>query len=97
MLALPHGAAETAGIAFLAAHLHDRMARQIGREMLRHRDRAHAGAAAAVRDRERLVQVQMTDIGADRGRAGEPHLRVHVGAVHVDLSAVLVDDRRRSP
>ena len=34
----------------------------------------------------------MTDIRADVARAGEADLGVHVSAVHVDLSAVLVDD-----
>ena len=33
----------------------------------------------------------MADIGADRSGRGQPDLRVHVGAVHVDLAAVLVD------
>ena len=35
----------------------------------------------------------MADVGADRRRAREPDLRVQVRAVHVDLAAVLVDDR----
>ena len=44
----------------------------------------------AMRNAERLVQVQVAHIRADPGRAGQPHLRVHVGAVHVDLPAGLV-------
>ena len=60
-------------------------------------DRAHARAAAAVRDAEGLVQVEVADVGADsRPGRQRPDLRVHVGAVHVDLAAVLVDDRGRS-
>ena len=69
--------------------------------MRRHADRPHARAAAAVRNAERLVQVDVADVGADRRRAREPDLRVHVGAVHVHLAAVLVHDRadvlNRSP
>ena len=61
--------------------------------MLRDADRAHARAAAAVRDAERLVQVEVADVGADVARPAEPDHRVHVRAVHVDLPAVLVDDR----
>jgi hypothetical protein len=61
-------------------------------QMRGHADRTHAGAAAAVRDAEGLVQVQVADVGADVARAGEPDLRVHVGAVHVHLAAVLVHD-----
>ena len=93
MLALPYGAAETAP---------DRLRRRPGRctgmagqerrEVRGHADRAHARAAAAVRDAERLVQVEVADVGADVARAGEADLRVHVRAVHVDLAAVLVDD-----
>src|SRR6185312_4305587 len=55
-------------------------------------DRSHAGAAAAVRDAEGLVQVDVADVGADVAGAAEADLRVQVGAVHVDLAAVLVDD-----
>ena len=92
MLALPHGAADTARIA-VRRH---RSARRHGRAGTapdaRRRRSAPSRAAAAVRNRERLVQVQMADVGADRRRTGEPDLGVHVGAVHVHLAAVLVDD-----
>mmetsp|Transcript_27393 Transcript_27393/g.68598 ORF Transcript_27393/g.68598 Transcript_27393/m.68598 type:complete len:316 (+) Transcript_27393:598-1545(+) len=54
-------------------------------------DGAHAGSTAAVRDAERLVQVEVAHVGADEAGGGEAHLRVHVGAVHVHLAAVLVD------
>jgi hypothetical protein len=40
------------------------MARQEGREVRLDADRAHAGAAAAVRDAEGLVQVEVADVGA---------------------------------
>ncbi len=58
-------------------------------------DGAHARAAAAVRDAEGLVQVEVADVGADVAGAGQADLGVHVGAVHVDLPAVLVHDLRR--
>ena len=92
MLELPHGAAEIAGIAFRTADLHHRVAGQVRHEMFRHANRPHARTAAAMRNRERLVQVQVADVRADRRRARQPHLRVHVRAVHVDLAAELVDD-----
>ena len=100
MLALPHGAALTAPIPSLAADRDDRVARQELREVLRDADRPHARAAAAVRDAERLVQVDVADVGADVRRAAEADLRVQVRAVEVHLPAVLVDDRAdalRSP
>ena len=41
--------------------------------MRRDADRTHARTAAAVRDAERLVQVQVADVGADVARPREPH------------------------
>ena len=55
-------------------------------------DRAHAGPAAAVRDAEGLVQIQMRDVGAEFAGRGEPDQRVEVGAVDVHLAAVRVHD-----
>jgi hypothetical protein len=69
------------------------VAGQERREVRAHADRAHARAAAAVRDAERLVQVQVADVGADVAGAAQADLRVHVRAVHVHLPAVLVHDR----
>ena len=86
---MPQGAAETARIASEPPSADDRMAGQERREVRRHADRPHARSAAAVRNRKRLVQVQVADVGADRRRTREPDLRVHVRAVHVDLTAVL--------
>ena len=55
-------------------------------------NRSHAGAAAAVRNRERLVEIEVTHVSADGRRAREADLRVHVRAVHVHLAPVLMDD-----
>ena len=76
----------------LTTHRHHGVAGQVRREMRGHGNRSHAGSSPAMRDGKRLVQVEMTDIGADLSRAREPNLRVHVGAVHVHLPAVLVHD-----
>ena len=75
--------------------VHDRIARQEVDEMLRHADRPHARAAAAVRDAERLVQVEMADVGADVARTRQADHRVHVRAVHIHLPAVLRARSRR--
>ena len=93
MLELPQGAAEIGGIALAPPGRDHRVTRQVGRQVGGNRDRAHAGPAAAVRNRERLVQVQVAHVGADCRRARQADLRVHVRAVHVDLAAVLVHDR----
>jgi len=50
------------------------------------------GPPATVWDAERLVQVEVADVGAEVKGSHQADLRVHVGAVHVDLAAVLVHD-----
>ncbi len=60
--------------------------------MLRDRDRPDTGATAAVRDAERLVQVEVRDVATELARCGVPEQRVEVGAVDVDLAAVAVHD-----
>ena len=70
-----------------------RVAGQIRRQMRAHRDRADAGPAAAVRDAERLVQVQVADVAAELARSGQTDQRVEVGAVDVDLAAGVVHRR----
>ena len=55
-------------------------------------DRSHARAAAAMRNAERLVQIEMADVGAVIAGPRQADLSVHVGAVEIDLSAVGVDD-----
>ena len=51
------------------------------------RHRSDARAAAAVRDAERFVQVQVADVAAELPRPGQPDQRVEVGAVDVHLPA----------
>jgi len=54
--------------------------------------RADPRSAAAMRNTESLVQVQMADIGADFRRAAYSDLCIHVRAIHVNLSAVGMND-----
>ncbi len=75
-----------------AAEVHDGMAGEKIDEMFGDADGAHAGAAAAVRDAEGFVEVEMADIRADVAGAAEADLGVEVRAVHVHLAAVGVDD-----
>ena len=65
MLGLPQGAAETAPIDCARAEPGHRVAGQERREVRGDADRPHARAAAAVRDAEGLVQVEVADVGAD--------------------------------
>ena len=75
-----------------AAEIHDRMTRQKFDEMFGNADRPHARAAAAVRNAERFVQIQMANIRADIAGAAKADLRIHVRAVHVNLAAVCMND-----
>ena len=66
------------------------MRRQERPQVLGDADRAYARAAAAVGHGEGLVEVEVADVGADVARIGEADLRVHVGAVHIDLSVLRI-------
>ena len=92
MPAEPHGAALTGATVFVVGRRRRRVARQERREVRRDRDRTDAGAAAAVRDAERLVQVEVADVAAELARPGQPDERVEVRAVDVDLTAGLVHE-----
>ena len=62
------------------------------REMRPDADRAHAGAATAMRDAERLVQIEMADIGAVVAGPRQPDLRVQIGAIEIDLATMAMHD-----
>ena len=86
----PNGAADTGPTGTLPSRCG--MPGQERREMRLHADRAHARAAAAMRDAEGLVQIEVADVGAVIAGPRQPDLRVHVGAVEIDLSAMAVND-----
>ena len=90
----PNGAADTGPTARRRRRspIGRRMTRQERRQMRLDADRPHARAAAAMRNAERLVQIEMADIGAVIAGPRQPDLRIHVGAVEIDLSAMAVDD-----
>ena len=86
--ALPQGAALTEPLRLRQARVvHHRVRGQERREVRRDRDRPHARPAAAVRDAEGLVQVDVADVGAEIGDARVAGERVQVRAVEVDLAA----------
>ena len=91
MLAEPQGAAETGPgpLAGPAAGCSGWLGRK-ARRCARTRDRPDARAAAAVRDAERLVQVQVRHVGAEPARLREADERIQVGAVDVHLAAGVV-------
>ena len=69
------------------------MSGQMRRKMRLDADRPDARPAAAMRDAEGLVQVHVADIGADIARTSEADQRVEVGAVEIDLAAMLMNER----
>ena len=71
---------------------HHHMVGQIRCQVCLDADRPHAGPTAAMGDAEGLVQVHVRDVGAKLRRPRQPHQGIEVGAVHVHLAAVLVDD-----
>ena len=83
--------ARAAAVGALAAD--DLRPRQEGLDPLGDGDRAGAGAAAAVRLAERLVQVDVDDVEAHVAGPRVAHHRVEVGAVVVERPAGLVDQR----
>ena len=56
------------------------------REVSSDTDRAHSRTPTAVRDAERLVQIEVADVGAELAGPGVTDERVEVGAVDVDLA-----------
>ena len=89
------GAAERCGAdrtrALRRAESRGCVSREMRHEVRGDTDRAHARTAATVRNAERLVQVQVADVGADVTGAADTDHRVHVRAVHVHLTAVRMD------
>ena len=59
--------------------------------MSRHSDRTDPGTAPPMGNAERLVQIQMTDIGAIGSWPAETDLGVQVGSVEIHLTSVLMD------
>jgi hypothetical protein len=72
--------------------LRDDRDREEGRELLFDADGAGTGPAAAVRGRERLVEVDVEDVDAHVAGTDDPRQGVHVGPVHIDEAALGVDD-----
>ena len=64
---------------------------QEGLENLLAGDGAGAGTASAVRRGEGLVQVEVHDVDAEVAGANLADQRVHVGAVHVEQRALVVE------
>jgi len=60
--------------------------------MLSHPDGPHARTAAAMRNGEGFMQIQVANVGPDIAGAAKANLGVEVGPVHIDLAAMGVDD-----
>ena len=62
------------------------------RQVRAHANRPHPRPASAVGNAKGLVQIHVGHIGTDIGRPRQPDLGVEVGAIHVHLAAVAVDN-----
>src|SRR5215470_19324377 len=60
-------------------------------------DRTHTGTAAAVRNTEGLMQIEMADIGAVIAGPRQADLRVEISAVQIDLPSVCMDEVANGP
>ena len=85
----PCGAADTGPTGLVPWHQvrPERITRQERREVRPHGDGSDARPTATVGDAERLVQVEVADVGTEPPRLGDADQRVEVGAVDVDLAA----------
>src|SRR5450756_393247 len=61
-------------------------------QMLCNGNRANARTAASVRNGECFVQIQVANVGSNAARIGQPNLSVHVSAVHINLSAMRMNN-----
>ncbi len=67
------------------------MLRQKRREVGLDANRSHARPAAAMRDGEGLVQIDVRNVGTNIGRTGEADLGIEIGPIHIYLAAVCVN------
>ena len=68
------------------------MSRQKRRQMRPYTNGPHAGPAAAMRNAKCFVQIHMHDIGADMSRESDADHGVKIRAVHVYLSATIMNN-----
>jgi hypothetical protein len=68
------------------------MAGQIGHQVFDDADGADAWPAAAVRNAEGLVEIEVAHVAAELAGRGHADERIHVGAVHVHATAVAMHD-----
>ena len=67
-----------------------RMTWQIRHQIFHHANRTDTRAAAAVRDAESFVQIEVAHIAAKFSWGRHTHQGIHVGAVHVHAAAMLM-------
>ena len=73
-----------------ASGFHQGMGRQEVDQVVGHPDGPDTRATSSMGDGKGFMQVQVAHIGPDISRTGQSHLGVHIGPVHINLSAVLM-------
>ena len=68
------------------------MTREKGSQVTADGDRSHTRTTAPMRNAKGLVQIEMTDVRADVAGTTQTDLCIHVGPVHIHLSAMSVNN-----
>lgn len=85
----------THGDIFISLNINQRVSRQEGNQVFLDTNGSHSRSSSSVGNSKGLVEVKVANISAKEPWRGVPNLRVHVSAVHVHLSAVMVNDVAR--
>ena len=88
----PRRGADCAVLRQRAFNCHHRVVGHERSQVCPHANRPHARTATAVGNAKGLVQVHMGNVGANVRRPRQPDLRIEVGAIHVHLTAMVVDN-----
>ena len=63
---------------------------KMGNEMLFYPNRPHTWPPTSVRNAKCLMQIQMRHIRANFSRLGNTNHGIHIGSIHIDLTAKLM-------
>ena len=66
------------------------MTRQVRNQIFHHANWTHTGAATAVWNAKCFVQIEVAHIAAKFARRCHAHQGIHVGAIHINATAMLV-------
>src|SRR5450759_3013683 len=77
-----------------ATCFYNRVGRQELSQLIICKDGAHPRTTATMRYSEGFVKVKMTDVSSDMSGIGKSDLGIHICPVHINQSAICMDDIR---